>query len=320
MKETEHIRYTAYRNAGAPHAADPWIIRDKNDYYYCFSARGGICVARCASLSELRTAAANAALVWTPPANTPFSREIWAPELHRIGGRWYIYFAADDGRNEHHRMYVLSGTDDADPTKPFTFVSRISDASDKWAIDGTVFTYRGELYFVWSGWEGDENIAQNLYIAHMRDPWTIDGARVLLSAPQYSWETNSNPRVNEGPAVLVGEDSVYIVYSASGSWLDTYCLGQLVFHGGDILDPGAWEKSSEPVFTQTAGTHGPGHCSFAEAPDGTWWMFYHANETPGSGWRGRSFRMQPVMWDGRSLSLGHAARPDEAVQVPVQIS
>ena len=33
--------------------------------------------------------------------------EYWAPEVHRIGSSWYVYVAADDGSNDHHRMYVF---------------------------------------------------------------------------------------------------------------------------------------------------------------------------------------------------------------------
>ena len=32
--------------------------------------------------------------VWTPPPNTNYSNEVWAPELHDIRGTWYIYFTA----------------------------------------------------------------------------------------------------------------------------------------------------------------------------------------------------------------------------------
>lgn len=310
------IRYETYVNRGAPHGADPFVTRRGGVYYYCFSGRGGICVAPCASLAAVRTAHERAAVVWTPPAGTEYSRELWAPELHFLGGTWYIYFAADDGRNENHRMYALRGTSD-DPTAPFVFAGRVAAPTDKWAIDGTVFPWRGALYFVWSGWEGDVNIAQNLYIARMSDPCTVETERVCISRPEYPWETNSSPRVNEGPAVLTGADTVRVVYSASGSWLDSYCLACLTLCGGDPLDPASWTKSPEPLLVQQPGTHGPGHCSFTDAPDGSTWMFYHANETAGSGWRGRSLRMQPVDWDGHTLRLGRAALPDDVLRVPI---
>lgn len=34
--------------------------------------------------------------VWRRPASGRMGGHIWAPELHRIDGRWYVYFAAGD--------------------------------------------------------------------------------------------------------------------------------------------------------------------------------------------------------------------------------
>ena len=45
--------------------------------------------------------------VWSAPAFGPNCHAVWAPELHFIGNRWYIYFAADNGKNKYHRMWVL---------------------------------------------------------------------------------------------------------------------------------------------------------------------------------------------------------------------
>lgn len=40
---------------------------------------------------------------------------LWAPELHAIGGNLYIYFAMDDGNNDYHRMYVIKAYDPSNP-------------------------------------------------------------------------------------------------------------------------------------------------------------------------------------------------------------
>jgi len=43
---------------------------------------------------------------------------------------------------------------------------------------------RNRTYFVWSGWEGTRDEAQDLYIgADGRNPWTLAGPRVLISRP-----------------------------------------------------------------------------------------------------------------------------------------
>ncbi len=185
------------RNPVAPEGHDPWVIRRDGWYYYCYSHNGGIWVNRSAIIQD--AVQFNGAEVWRPEQGKPWSREIWAPELHFLDGRWYIYFAADDGKNEHHRMYVLEGGK-GDARGAYSFGGKISDPSDKWAIDGTVMRHRGKLYFIWSGWEGDENVSQNIYIARMRDPLTITGERATISRPEYDWETIGRP-LTRGPAV-----------------------------------------------------------------------------------------------------------------------
>ncbi len=311
--------YHSVQNPVAPTGADPWIVRHGDKYYYCYASYvwffGGVAVAELDSLEDIGKV--EGSQVYTGPTDpaTEYSFEHWAPELHYINGEWYIYVAADDGNNETHRMYVLKGTSQ-DPTDPFEFVGKITDPSDKWAIDGTVMQHDGELYFIWSGWEGDVNVAQNIYIAHMSDPCTIDSERVCLSVPEYAWEKNGEPHVNEGPAVLQHDGKTFVAYSASGSWTDDYCLGLLTLVGEDPLNPDHWEKSTSPVFKKRVGVaYGPGHCSFTTAPDGSVWMIYHANLESGTGWEGRSVWISPVTFkDDGTPDFG---KIETEVQLPV---
>ncbi len=281
------------RNPVAPEGHDPWVIRRDGWYYYCYSHNGGIWVNRSAIIQD--AVQFNGAEVWRPEQGKPWSREIWAPELHFLDGRWYIYFAADDGKNEHHRMYVLEGGK-GDARGAYSFGGKISDPSDKWAIDGTVMRHRGKLYFIWSGWEGDENVSQNIYIARMRDPLTITGERATISRPEYDWETIGRPLINEGPEVLTHGRNVFVIYSASGSWTDDYCLGQLKLTGADPMNPDSWTKKRMPVFGRTGTVFGPGHASFVKSPDGSEdWIVYHAAKKQGAGWN-RNTRMQRFTW------------------------
>jgi len=297
-------------NPVCPSGADPWVIGHDGRYYYCYSGGNGVFVAEIPSPTEISSCGKR---VYTAPAGTTYSQEYWAPELHRLQGAWYIYVAADDGDNEHHRMYVLKGTSD-DPTEPFEMVGKIGDESDKWAIDGTVLSHRGELYLIWSGWEGDVNVAQNLYIARMSDPCTVCSPRVLLSSPEHGWERIGQPWVNEGPAVLQMGGQTFVTYSASGSWTDDYCLGLLTLRGEDPMEDGAWEKSKEPVFVKRQGVcYGPGHNCFCTDGQGRQIMIYHGNLVSGSGWAGRSVWVSPVnLSEDGTLMLG---RPERQVTI-----
>jgi GH43 family beta-xylosidase len=259
-------------------------------------------------------------VVWKPPAAGPNSKNVWAPELHRLQDKWYVYYAADDGDNANHRMFVLEN-DSADPFRgTFRDKGRIHDpANDRWAIDGTVLEDGGKLYFLWSGWEGAENVRQNLYIAPMSNPWTLAGRRVEISRPTHPWETRGGPpAVNEGPEVLVRGGAIHVVYSAGASWTDHYCLGLLTARAGsDLLKPSSWHKHAEPVFRGGNGVVAPGHCSFAKSPDGREdWIVYHAARYPGAGWS-RHVRAQPFSWDRDGTPrFGTPAPPDTPLRLP----
>ena len=288
---------------------DPWVYLHEGSYY----SRGrGISVAK---MSSLHTLVPKGTAVFDPPKWTEYSEELWAPELHYLNGEWYIYVAASDGYSSNHRMFVLKGTSQ-NPRGRYEMVGQITDPSNKWAIDGTVMELNGEMYFLWSGWEGDKDGRQNLYIAHMSDPCTIDSERVMISTPEHNWETVEWPDVNEGPTVLQHDGKTFGVYSASGSWGDYYCLGMRTLTGEDPMDPASWTKESRPVFTRrTDVCYGPGHCSFSTAVDGSVWMIYHGNQVSDTGWDGRSVWIAPVTFDENGTP--HFGRPEPEVLFPI---
>ncbi len=308
------VKRVTVKNPIIERGADPWLVEHNGTYYYCYTDSVGNGV-RVAKSDSIHTMKADGNVIYAPPAGTEYSEAIWAPELHYLNGEWYIYVAASNGEGVTHRMYVLKGTTQ-DPTDPFEMVGQITDSTNKWAIDGTVFQHKGELYFIWSGWAGDYNVAQNIYIAHMSDPCTIDSERVLLSIPDHTWERQGNPDINEGPVILKHEDDIFLVYSASGSWLDSYCLGMLAFQGDDPMNAAHWKKFEEPVFKKKDGlAYGPGHCSFTTAADGSIWMIYHAIMESGGGWESRAVWIAPVSFDKEGTPI--FGEPEGTVRFPV---
>ncbi|WP_234735190.1 glycoside hydrolase family 43 protein [Tellurirhabdus bombi] len=306
---------TTFSNPLLPAGADPWSIYRDGYYYYTHTTGRNITLWRTPSLAELPNAEKK--VVWTPPATGPYSKEIWAPELHHMNGRWYLVFAADDGRNRNHRLWVLEN-ESANPLEgEWTMKGQIKTPEDKWAIDGSLFDYQGQLYLVWSGWEGDENGRQDIYICRMENPWTAVGARTLISTPTYEWErdgTLSRPGpddkplvlVNEGPQPLVRDNKLFIIYSASGCWTDSYALGMVSATGDkNLLDASSWTKHPKPVFkaVNVDGTNAAGHNSFFKSPDGTEdWILYHANPESGQGCgQKRSPRAQRFTWTADGL-------------------
>lgn len=308
----------SFYNVVAPDGADPWVIAHQGMYYLTKTTGSNVTLWRSRSLSAIAGGESNR--VWTPPAEGAFAKEIWAPELHRLRGKWYIYFAADDGENAHHRMFVLEN-DSEDPfAGEFRWKGKLSaPGSDRWAIDGTAFEDAGKLYFTWSGWEGEVNDRQNLYIALMENPWTISGERVELARPTLPWQTQgAPPAVLEGPEVLKHGERIHLIYSASGSWTDHYCLGALTAKSGArLLDPASWRAGDKPVFSGGNGVIAPGHCSFVKTIDGKEdWLVYHSARFAGAGWT-RMVRMQPFTFDALGFpELGKPASPNTPIPLP----
>lgn len=259
--------------------ADPYVIQWQGQYLLVRSTGAAVWIDRADRLEDIHssTPASASVRVWTAPTGTNYSKQVWAPEIHQIDGKWYIYVAASDGDNATHRMHVLE-RHAADPFGPFVYKGQLTPTTDRWAIDGTVLEWEGQLYFVWSGWPGTTNGQQNLYIAAMSNPWTISGNRVLLSSPAYAWEKHGMA-INEGPQILIQDGKLHIIYSGSGYWRHEYALGRLTYNGvGSIMSAASWSKAVAPVFKQSGDIVGTGHASFVKSPDGTEnWIVYHAH-------------------------------------------
>lgn len=238
---------------------------------------------------------------------------IWAPELHYLDDRWVMYFAANRP-SETHRMYALVNHQ-KDPYMGEWQLEEIKGMDDKFAIDGTVLEINDKRYFLWSGWEGYENVAQNLYLAEMASPTEVIGEKRLISEPEYEWEMRQTPLINEAPQVMIKDETVNLVYSASGSWDNDYALGLMTLDvADDPLERANWQKEPAPIFQQTNTVYGPGHNGFAKSKDGSEdWLIYHAARWDHSGWN-RSIRLQKFGWDQEDKILLEAPFDEWHVQ------
>ncbi|SFE41135.1 Beta-xylosidase, GH43 family [Paenibacillus algorifonticola] len=254
--------------------ADPWIYRHADGYYY-FTASvpefDRIELRRAKVLTGL--AESTRVVVWTKPSIGPMSALIWAPEIHFIEEKWYIYFAAAPSEEIvdglfNHRMFVLENASSNPLEGKWTEKGQIHTAWDTFALDATSFSHKGKQYLVWA--QKAPHIAgnSNLYISELENPWTLRGEQVLLTKPEFSWEIIGF-KVNEGPAVLSRNGKLFITYSASATD-HHYCLGLLTADADcDPLDAAAWSKSPQPVFQTSERTrqYGPGHNCFTVAED-----------------------------------------------------
>lgn len=328
--------------AGIP---DPWIVQYQGAYYVCKAQGNGINV----SMSNKLTVINSTKSIWVAPKDNGTSKpwntsHVWAPELHFIDGRWYVYYAAgrpheESGSYKMQRTGVLRSKT-IDPMGEYEdmgmiytgdeYVAGIIPTTNNtcYAIDMGVVKIGNKLYAVWSGTTNKESGGdQRIYIAEMSNPWTISSNRVQISQPDQSWElVQPSAKVNEGPAFLQRDGKVFIVYSCNGSWTKYYRLAYLVLDAGaDPMKPENWKKSPNAVFyrcddtTDADGVNGVGHCSFTKSPDGTEdWIVYHVkNRNDGSYSTGRSTFIQRFTWntDG-TPNFGTPVGWGESIVVP----
>lgn len=327
--------------AGIP---DPWIVKHGDQYYTCKAQGNGINISRSNKLSVI-SATKN---IWSCPydvgGNKPWNvTNVWAPELHRVDGKWYIYYAAGRPHSEtnsyqYQRSGVLRAKTD-DPMGEWEDMGMLytgdayqagivpTAANTNYAIDLGVFKLNGKQYAVWSGYPAGSS-EQKLYIAAMSNPYTISSSRMVISSATKYWE-KYNSTINEGPAFLKNEKhgKFFVVYSCNGSWTKQYRLGYVMLND-TLADPtklANWTKSPTEVFyrcddtSTTDGVNGVGHCSFTKSPDETEdWIVYHVKNRNDNTWSsGRSTFIQKFTWneDG-TPNFGEPAAWGAAVALP----
>lgn len=276
---------TEYNQPFIMQRADPYVyLHTDGTYYFTGSVPeyDRIILRSARSLAGLKDA--HETTVWTRHESGPMSKHIWAPELHYLQGKWYLYFAAGEQSDIWKiRPFVLECTG-ADPVKDtWAEIGRMECAEEDefsfraFSLDATVFENKGEHYFVWAEKVGVGRGISNLYIARMENPCKLATVQVLLTTPDYEWE-RVGFWVDEGPAVIKRNGKIYLTFSASATGA-CYCMGMLsASEDADLLDPESWHKERYPIVSthRERGIYGPGHNSFTLDEEGRDICVFHA--------------------------------------------
>lgn len=274
--------------------ADPYIMKGADGYYY-FTASypmksdkdpdgyDRVILRRAKNVCDLTEA--EEITIWQATNTTMTHRFIWAPEIHCIRGKWYVFYAGSC-RNDHY-WYIDCHVLVCEGNNPYTDIWRELGRFGRtegdafsftgFSLDMTYFEAMGRGYVIWA--QHNEDKISCLYLGEVdpERPWELISAPMLLTKPQLPWET-VRFAVNEGPAVLKHGDKIYVTFSASGTGPE-YCVGLLEADlTADLLRPDSWKKYDRPLLSSEDLTHeyGPGHNSFTKDADGSVLFVYHA--------------------------------------------
>lgn len=311
--------------------ADPFITKGSDGFYY-FTASypmygekdpngyDRIILRRAKSIDEL--ADAEEKVIWHQSESDSSFRFIWAPEIHEIGGKWYVLFAASGSEDNvwdiNCHCIMCNGNDPYnDPwTDKGKFQAQEGDSFPftGFSLDMTYFECNEKSYVAWAQNGGNSNVY--LATVNAEEPYKLTSNHMLLTKPEYDWEKIRIP-VNEGPAVMIHNGKIFLAFSASATGPE-YCIG-LMFadEKSDLMNINSWTKPDKPLLTSEdlIGEYGPGHNSFVKDENGDWIFVYHSrDEICRKGECGysdgdslydpcRSARIRKVLWDEKGFPV-----------------
>jgi len=216
--------------------------------------------------------------------------DFWAPEIHRVGGRYLLYYTARDANGSLCVGVAVSNTGRA--VGPYTDalgapLLRRPDG----AIDAHVFMLRrgGGAAVPYLLWKDDSNALgrrTTIYMQRLRaDGLGLVGSPTpLISNDPRGWEGS----LVEGPWLVHDTSSqppyFFLFYSANAFHSSRYAvgvarstspLGPYVKRGPPLLHSPATSSSSSSS-SRSSRFLGPGHCSVVRMSDGRGLLMYHA--------------------------------------------
>ncbi|MND22577.1 Beta-xylosidase [compost metagenome] len=266
---------------------DPTILKDGDDYYMTFSSflsYPGLVIWHSTDLVN-----------WAPIGTALHRRlgVIWAVDLVKHDGRYFIYIPADPS-NEGWSIFVIWADDIRGPW------SDPVDLGVKDCIDpGHVVGEDGRRYLFTNGIRKirltDDGLATDGDLEQAYAPWRYPDDWVV---------ENFAP---EGPKLLRRGDWFYLVTAVGGT--AGPATGHMVIAARSRSVHGPWEDCPHNPLVRTADAAEPwwsrGHATLVEGPGGDWWMVYHGYEN-GRRTLGRQTLLEPIVWtpDGWFQAMG----------------
>jgi xylan 1,4-beta-xylosidase len=255
---------------------DPTILKDGKDYWMTFSSfesYPGIVVWHSRDLVN-----------WGPvgPAlKTPVG-SVWACDIAKHGGRYFIYFPARTPARRSN--YVVHAESMRGPW------SEPIDLNLPAHIDpGHIVGEDGKRYLFLSGGDRvrlrDDGLATDGAVEHVYDPWHYPDDWVVESFSP------------EGPKVMRHESYFYMITAVGGTAGPP--TGHMVIAARSKSIHGPWENCPKNPLVRTTDARekwwSRGHASLVEGPNGDWWSVYHGYEN-GYWTLGRQTLLDRIEW------------------------
>lgn len=269
--------------------ADPYILREGDVYYlYAAGPETGMFTVRTSADMENWSAAKE---IFRAAPDAWSIDCYWAPECHRIGDRFFLFFSANLRYNPTGALETFRiGAAVCDtPDGCFTdLLNRPIFDPGYPIIDANILCENGHVYLYYSRC-CYEHTVDNQY----EESWVygvelkpdLSGAvsePVLLLRPEQEWENRSAPstnrRWNEGSCIIKHDGRYYMMFSANYYRERHYAMGYAV--SSSPLGP--FVKAEEnPIVECTAAITGPGHGCLVDTPHGMRAVYHGYTEETG---------------------------------------
>jgi xylan 1,4-beta-xylosidase len=270
---------------------DPSVLKDGDDYYVTFSsfdAYPGLVVWHSRDLVS-----------WQPIGPALFENvgSVWAPDLVRHGGRYYIYFPARTP--EYRSNYVVWADRIEGPwSEPIDLKLPLIDPGHAVGEDGKRYLFlSGGRYVALA----DDGLSTAGEVKHVYEGWKYPDDWVVESFSQ------------EGPKIVKHGEYFHMILAEGGTAGPP--TGHMIVSARSKSIHGPWENSPHNPIARALSAEerwwSKGHGTLVEGPDDRWYVMYHAYEK-GFLTLGRQTLLEPVEWtsDGWvTLAFLDPARP-----------
>ena len=250
---------------------DPSILRDGDDYYVVHSSfeyYPGLLIWHSTDLIN-----------WEPVTNAlnKYVGSVWAPDLAKYDGKYYIYFPASNTN------YVISADNIEGPwSDPIELKISMIDP-------GHVVDDEGNRYLYFSS---------GSYVPLTKDGLSVSGD-VVHSYP--GWEIPREWSIEcfcmEGPKLFKRGEYYYLTVAEGGT--AGPATGHMVISARSKSPLGPWENSPFNPIIRAQSTDDQwwsvGHGTIFDDKEGDWWMMFHGYEKEHYN-MGRQTLLTPVEW------------------------